>query len=118
MRFDLLLRPDSVGFTLLDGISNQEFHRLCLAAIAANAVEARVISEALAGAEGLFGVIVEGRNHTAFEYQTYANDWVRMVAGIRSRRIGDEKKAHLPAGHPLDGRRLQQFACDFGAHGF
>ena len=31
--------------------------------------------------------------------------------------IGDEEEAHLPAGHPIDWRRLQQYACDLGAHG-
>jgi hypothetical protein len=111
------MRPDGIGFTFPDGIGNQEFHRLSLAAIAANAVQARAISEALAGCDCLFGVIVEGRDYRAFENQTYANDRVRVVTGIRSRRIRDKEKTHLPAGHPLDGRRLQQFACDFRAHG-
>src|SRR5271168_1647029 len=60
--------------------------------------EARAAS-ALASCKDLFGVIVEGRDHHTFEYQAYANYRVRVVAGICPRRIGDEKKAHLPAGH-------------------
>jgi hypothetical protein len=113
----LTLRPDSIGFTFPDGIGIQELHWLSLAAIAADAVEARSISEALASCDRLLGITVEGRDHRAFENQTYAHDRVRVIAAICPRRIGDKEKAHLPAGHPLDGGRLQQFACDFGAHG-
>jgi hypothetical protein len=40
-------------------------------------MEARPVHEALAGGEGFFGVIVEGRYHRAFEHQTDANDRVR-----------------------------------------
>src|ERR1700677_1636596 len=113
----LTLRPDSIGFTFPDGIGNQELHWLCLAAIAADAVEARSISEALASSDRLLGIVVEGRDYRAFENQTYANDRVRVVAGICPRRIGGEEKGHFPPGHPLNGRRLQQFASHFSAHG-
>jgi len=102
-----LTRPDSVGFPYSDGISNHKFHRLCLAAIAANAVEARAITETLASREALFGIIVEGRDYAAFKNQTYANHRVRVVAGICPWRIGDEEKPRLPAGQPFNRRCLQ-----------
>jgi hypothetical protein len=84
-----------------------------LAAVATNVMEARPITEALVGGEGLFGIIVKGRHHGAFEYQTYSNNRVRMVAGICPRRIGDEVEARLPTPYTFDWSCLQQLSYDF-----
>jgi len=70
-------------------------------------MEARPVHEALAGGEGFFGVIVEGRHDCAFEHKADANYRVRMIAGIRARRIGDEEKTRLSTRQTGGGRRLQ-----------
>ena len=61
------------------------------------------IIEALAGGESLFGIVIESRDHDAFEHQFYANNRMGMVLGISSRQISNEEEARLPAGAFFDG---------------
>ena len=71
-RAGLGLRPNGVRFALFDRIGNHKFHRLGETAVAADAVVACGIPEALAGGEDLFRIIVEGGDHGALEDQTDA----------------------------------------------
>jgi hypothetical protein len=109
-------RPNSVEFALSDGVGDQKLHWFGLAAVAADAMEAGLVPEALSRGDDLFGIVVKGREHRAFEDHPDTDDRMGMVAGVCPWWIGDEEETHLPTGQSFDGRRLEQDTCDFSAH--
>ena len=69
---------------------------LVVAAVAYDAVIAGAIDETLAGDERLLRIIIEGRDHDAFEDEAYAHHRMRVIVGIGTRRIGNKEQTHFP----------------------
>src|SRR5579862_8743699 len=83
-------------------MSSCTLRRSIRAAVADDAVKAGFVLKALSGKDDFFGIVVDRRHHSAFQYIPDARNRMRIPTAVRTRWISDEEQTRFPAGQPFD----------------